>query len=149
MNFDTCRVSRNTHLNFQTDVFQLGQLIWLIAEHQPSSQGYYCTRALCTNVPRYQCTASDTEPTELPACSIGVPLYINDLVTASRLPNPQDRPSASLLLTLFPPIDVESQKSVQDKFMKDAIRDYPSSSDGTWVWCDECGFMMTDVGYHC
>ena len=149
MNFDTCRVSRNAPLNFQTDVFQLGHLIWLIAEHQPSSQGYYCTRVLCTNVPCYQCTASHTEPTELPACSVGVPLYINDLVTASRLPNPQDRPSASLLLTLFPPIDVESQKSVQDEFMKDTIRDYPSSSDGTWVWCDECGFMMTDVGYHC
>ena len=149
MNFNTCRVSRNTPLNFQTDVFQLGHLIWLIAEHQPSSEGHYCTRALCTKVPRYQCTASHTEPTELPPCSIDIPLYINDLVTVSRLPNPRDRPSASSLLTLFPPIDVESQKSVQDKFMKDAIRDYPSSSDGTWTWCNECGFMMTDIRYHC
>ena len=149
MNFDTCRVSRNTPLNFQTDVFQLGHLIWLIAEHQTSSQGHYCTRALCTNVPRYQCTASHTEPTELPPSSIDIPLYINDVVTASRLPTPKDRPSASLLSTLFPPIDGESQKPVQDEYMKDAIRDYPSSSAGTCSWCDECNFLVTDIYYHC
>lgn len=149
MNFDTCRVPRNTPLSFQTDIFQLGHLIWLIAEHQPCSQGYYCSRALCTSVPRYQCTAGHTEPTELPPCSIDIPLYINDVITASRLPTPKDRPSASLLLTLFPPIDVESQKSIQDRFMKDAIRDYPSSSNGTWSWCSECGFLMTEFHYHC
>ena len=146
---DTCRVSRNTPLNFQTDVFQLGHLIWLIAEHQPFSQGHYCTRALCTSVPRYQCTASHTEPTELPSCSIDIPLYINDLVTASRLATPKDKPSANLLLTLFLPIDVESQKSIQDKFMKDAIRDHPYSSNGVWSWCSECGFRMTNLHYHC
>ena len=149
MNFDTCRIPRSTPLNFQTDVFQLGFLIWLIAEHKSVTFGYYCTRAVCTNVPRYQCTASHNEPTELPPCSVGIPPYINDLITASRLPNPKDRPSASWLSTLFPPIDVENQKSVQDKYMKDAIRDYSSLSAAVNTWCNECGVLTTDAHYHC
>ena len=149
MNFDICRIPRSTPLNFQTDVFQLGILIWLIAEHQPHTWGYYCTRAACTNVPRYQCTASHKEPTELPPCSVGIPSYINDLITVSRLPNPKDRPSASWLSTLFPPVDVESQKSVQDKYMKDAIRDYSSLFNVLDSWCNECGVLTTDAHYHC
>ena len=148
MSFDTCRIPRSTPLNFQTDVFQLGFSIWLIAEHITHAQGYYCTRAVCTNVPRYQCTASHTEPTELPPCSVGIPAYINDLIAASRLPNPKHRPSASWLSTLFPPIYVESQKYVHDKYMKDAIRDYPSSPAKNF-WCNECGILTSDPYYHC
>lgn len=98
MNLETCRKPSSTPLNFQTDVFQLGFSIWLIAEHRPNSRGYYCTRAACTNVPRYQCTASHINPTELPPCSVGIPSYINDLVTASRLPNAKDRPSAGIYI---------------------------------------------------
>src|SRR3982074_1835982 len=37
MAFDTCRVPSSTALNFQTDTFQLGFVIWLIAEHRPDS----------------------------------------------------------------------------------------------------------------
>lgn len=104
-------IPRSTPLSFQTDVFQLGFVIWLIAEHQPHTWGcYYCTMAVCTNVPRYQCTASHTQPAELPPCSVGIPSYINDLITASRLPNPKERPSANWLSTLFPPVDVEKPK---------------------------------------
>ena len=147
MSFGTCRIPRSTHLNFQTDVFQLGFSVWLIAEHLPHSWGYYCTRAVCTNVPRYQCTASHAKPTELPSCSVGIPSYINDLIAASRLPNPKHRPSASWLSTLFPPIDVESQRSVQN-YMKDARRDYPSS-DAHFCWCNECGNLTSDAYYHC
>ena len=144
-------IPRSTPLNFQTDVFQLGLLIWLIAEHQPHTWGnYYCIRAVCTNVPRYQCTASHAQPAELPPCSLGIPSYINDLITASRLPNPKERPSASWLSTLFPPSDVESQKSVQDKHMKEAIRDsYPFLSIGLGYWCNECGGLMDGTYYHC
>ena len=146
--FDACRIPRRTPLNFQTDVFQLGFSIWLIAEHIPHTWGYYCTRAVCTNVPRYQCTASHTKATELVPCSVGIPAYINDLIAASRLPNPKHRPSASWLSALFPPIDVESQKYVQDKYMKDAIRDYPSS-EAHCCWCNECGRLTSDAYYHC
>ena len=149
MNFDTCRRPSNIPLNFQTDVFQLGFSIWLIAEHRPDSQGYYCTRAVCTKVPRYQCTTSHIKPTELPPCSAGIPSYINDIITASRLPNPKDRPSAGWLSTMFPPIDVESQNSVRDKSIKDAIRDYSSLSAGFGIFCNECGDLTTDAHYHC
>ena len=148
MNFDTCTIPRSTPLNFQTDVFQLGYSIWLIAEHQPHAWGYYCTRAACTNVPRYQCTASHMEPTELPPCSVGIPSYINDLIAASRSPKPEDRPSASWLSTLFPPIDVESQESLED-YMKAAIIDYSSLSAMIGTWCSECGVLTTDAHYHC
>ena len=89
MSFDTCRIPSRTPLNYQTDIFQLGYSIWLIAEHRPDSWGYYCIRAACTNVPRYKCTASHMNPMELPPCSVGIPSYINDLFTASRLPNPK------------------------------------------------------------
>ena len=144
LNLDTCIIPRSTPLNYQTDVFQLGLLIWLIVEHRPHTWGYYCTRAVCTNVPRYQCTASHVEPTELPPCSVGIPSYIDDLITASRLPNPKYRPSASWLSTLFPPIDVESQKSVQDKYVKDIMRNYSPC-----IFCNECGTLIVDAYYHC
>ena len=150
MNFDTCRIPRSTTLNFQMDVFQLGFSIWRIAEHQSHTWGYYCTRAACTNVPRYQCTASHTKPTKLPPCSVGIPSYINEIITASRLPNPKERPSASWLSTLFPPVDVESQKSVLDKYMKDTIGDYsPFLSIKCCTFCEECGALTTDAYYHC
>lgn len=146
MNINTCRAPSSTPLNFQTDVFQLGFLIWLIAEHRADSWGYYCTRAVCTAVPRYQCTASHADPTELPPCSVGIPSYIDDIITASRLPNPKNRPSAWWLSTLFPSIDAESQQSVVDKFLKDAEIDY---SAGWGIFCNECGDFTTGVHYHC
>lgn len=149
MSFDTCRMPSSTPLNYQTDVFQLGYSIWLIAEHRPDSWGYYCTRAVCTNVPRYQCTASHVEPTELPPCSAGIPSYVDDLIAASRLSNPKDRPSAGRLSTLFPFTDVETPKSFLDKYMKDAIREYSNLSAGYGTYCDECCDWTTDCHYHC
>ena len=154
MNFGACRIPSSTPLNFQTDVFQVGFSILLIAEHRSDSFGYYCTRAVCTSVPRYQCTASHMKPTELPPCSVGIPSYINDLITASRLPNPNDRPSAVWLSAvwlsaLFPPMDVERQNSVRDEFMNDAIRDYASLPAGGGTFCDECCALTTDAYYHC
>ena len=39
LNFGTCRIPRSSPLNFQTDIFQLEYLIWLIAEHRPLCSG--------------------------------------------------------------------------------------------------------------
>lgn len=149
MNFDTCRMPSSTPLNFQTDNFQLGFSIWLIAEHWPHSWSYYCTKAVCTSVPCYQCTADHMKLIELLPCSVGIPLYINGIIIASRLLNPKDRPSVWWLSTLCPSINVESQQSVMDKFMKDAIKEYSSLPAKFGTFCNECGDLMTAAYYHC
>jgi len=45
--FDSARIPSDTPSIPQTDVFQLGYAMWLIAEHRPGSWGYYCKWAVC------------------------------------------------------------------------------------------------------
>ena len=41
--------AQHKDMNFRTDVFQLGHVLWLLAEHRQSLSGYLCARSACTS----------------------------------------------------------------------------------------------------
>ncbi|MCJ1379451.1 hypothetical protein MMC17_002552 [Xylographa soralifera] len=88
--------------NFQTDIFQLGLILWLIAEHRPICTAYFCAKSACTTFLSHTCTADHANPVELPACCGGIPAGFTDIITRCRLPNSRARPSARSLIEALP-----------------------------------------------
>ena len=102
---EAAKGSANQSFNYRTDVFQLGFIIWLLAEHMSSAYGYFCRKAACATVPRDTCTAEHGNPIHLPPCGPEVPQYINEIISKSRATSAKARPPARELLEQFPPLD--------------------------------------------
>ena len=130
-------------MNFRTDVFQLGHVLWLLAEHRQSMAGYLCAKSVCTSFPRYMCSVDHVNPVELPACCGGVPLYFSDIIRDCRLPNPRARPTARKLAEVMP------YTSEHPPGIIELVDTYAPSVDYFMVHCDECGMMTRNLHYHC
>lgn len=90
-------------LTIASDIFQLGCLIWCIAEHTPCTFGAFCRKYGCVCWPRYRCRADHCNPIELPACQgQDVPAHINKVIEHCRHRDPSSRLAASNLLELLP-----------------------------------------------
>ena len=136
-----------TKLNFRTDIFQLGFILWLLAEHKSTVCGYYCIRNGCTTIPRYSCTADHTNPVSLPPCLTEVPAYFDEIINKCRATNPKARPPARELLALFPQGGKMASSSPE---MAELGMKYPLTDSVRFsVNCDECGGLTTDLHYHC
>ena len=134
-------------MNFRTDIFQLGFILWLLAEHKSTVCGYYCIRNGCTTVPRYSCTADHTNPVSLPPCLNEVPAYFSEIINNCRASNPKARPPARELLALFPQGGEMTSSSPE---MAELGTKYPLTDSVRFsVNCDECGGLTTDLHYHC
>ncbi len=97
----TDRKTPEEMVNFRTEIFQLGLILWLLAEHKTNTAGYFCSKSGCTNSPRYMCTADHANPVELTDCSPGIPSYFNDII-GCRSPDPKMRPTALKLAKILP-----------------------------------------------
>lgn len=137
----------NQKLTFRTDIFQLGLVLWLLAEHSSTVCGIYCRKALCSTTPRYTCTAEHSNPVALPRCAADVPAYINNMISICRSENPEDRLPAAKLLAFFPNLDHHAPSSFEGPMSPSSF----SLSDrfSFSVNCDECGSLTTDIHYHC
>lgn len=144
--WNTGRVSLDAVLNTQTDVFQLGFFIWLVAEHRGCPVGYYCVKDACTSFPQYRCTAAHADPKTLPACSASIPSYVNDIIKACRSADPSDRPPASWLRELFPPVNPADRIPA---IVTQLLTDYTSLPAAFFTFCNECGEMPVQTHYHC
>jgi hypothetical protein len=49
-------------INFRTDIFQLGYILWLLAEHKSNVSGCLCAKSACTKLPRYPNNRSCSRP---------------------------------------------------------------------------------------
>ena len=108
---DYSSTSVRESLNFYTDVFQLGVILWLLMEHVPNGTGVFCAKSDCTHFSRRTCTKSHSNPVELPKNSDDVPAYLCDIVRDRRLPDPRSRITASELARVLkstpqPEVDV-------------------------------------------
>jgi hypothetical protein len=131
----------------RTDIFQLGYLLWLLAEHKPKGYGYFCAKSACTNFPRYMCTADHANPVELPPCCAGTPSYFNTIIRECRLPDPRARATAHKLAKLLPyPDEVEQRPPDTHQLLE---KYSPSVERYLFVYCNECGARTTDLHYHC
>ena len=136
-------------MNFRTDIFQLGMILWKLAQHQARLEGYFCRLYGCTSTPRYLCTAVHTNPVELPRCNVNVPPYFVDIIDQCRVLNPSQRPPARRLLT--------KMRLVGDTLPEEMLRNlhkvldsYGDRLESFWgIYCDECGALSSDVHYHC
>ena len=130
-------------MNFRTDVFQLGYILWRLAEHRSNVSGYLCAKLACTNFPRYKCTVDHTNPVELPACCGGIPPYFSDIIRECRSPNPRARPTARKLAERVP-CTSESPPGVIE-----LVETYAPTVNYFMVLCDECGVLAKNLHYHC
>lgn len=136
-------------VNFRTEVFQLGLLLWMLAEHKTNTDGCFCPRSACTIRPQYTCTLDHADPVELPSCNAAIPPYFNDLIKQSRLSDPKKRKTARQLQQMFPP----SFKGNDDNIIVstsgiDLLKRY-ARADTFAVHCDECGSRDMSISYHC
>ena len=133
-------------LNFQTDIFQLGLILWLLAEHRPKVVGYLCTKYACTHFPRYTCIQAHVNPVELPPCCSGIPAYITDIITKCRSSDPTQRPSARSLLEKMPFTgSITDRAPTIPRYLEIIAPKVAYFSPH----CDECGVLARDLHYHC
>ena len=130
-------------LDFHSDIFMLGMLLWQLAEHRSNIAGYLCLRNACTSVPRHSCKSEHTNPVELPLCiNEDVPEAFNLIISLCRQANPKKRPPAR---TLLQHLDAKDQPSD----MADLQVKYANTHEHP-VHCDECGTgVALQAWYHC
>lgn len=137
----------NKMVNYSTEIFQLGFILWKIAEHKINVfPGYFCSKFKCTYRPRSMCTADHANPVDLPTCPVGIPSYFNDIITQCRLPDPHLRPTAYELAEKFPLANHNAELS--PVALNDLLQRY-ACPQTFYIWCIECGTLMTDMYYHC
>ena len=87
----------------KSDIFQLGMVLWLLAENSPwTSNSAACIRERCTQR-SYPCSdQSHIDPIALPPLDQSIPVYYRGMVNACRAECPHDRPAARRLLQSFP-----------------------------------------------
>lgn len=88
-------VGRGQSLNDRTDIFRLGMMLWLLADHHGNNTASGCSRNACTSILRYKCTADHSNPITLPpSIGHGVPAYFSSIIVRCCSPNPTARPTA-------------------------------------------------------
>ena len=131
--------------NFRTDIFQLGQILWLLAEHTMYHGNWiYCRMNACTVQPYYRCTADHTNPVGLPPCrDPEVPQYINVCINFCRQADPTSRLPARDLLPYFP-------RKTRLPELASRLTRWPAAQEGViHIHCDECGAPTAHEHYHC
>lgn len=130
-------------LDFSSDIFMLGLLLWLLAEHRYNIYGYMCLRNACTSVPRHSCKAEHINPVDLlPVIDKEVPEAFNAIISLCRQADPKKRPPARTLLQYL------SAKG-RPLEMADLEVKY-ANARAHLVYCDECGTGTgLEISYHC
>ena len=135
-------------LNSQTDIFQLGLVLWQVMEHIPKNIGHSCVRYACTHWPRRTCMASHANPVELPACNDETAAYLCEIIRDCRLPHPQSRISASELAYI---LSTTPQPDITPAEIQEALMPYLDLETELVdnIYCDECGEITTEIHFHC
>ena len=135
-----------TSLTSQSDLFQLGLFIWLVAQHISFGPGTFSRQSECQNMPYYRCAAAHTRPVDLPPCKgEEVPDYINAIVSRCRQERPSARESAAELPELLPSITVHDSLAPPTSRTVSDTYGWPFGSDR----CDGCGHVAADELFHC
>ncbi|KAK3325144.1 hypothetical protein B0H66DRAFT_110908 [Apodospora peruviana] len=138
-------------LNDRTDIFQLGMMLWLLADHKGNLTGSKCSRYACTSIPRYKCTAAHSNPTELPpTMDRSVPAYFSSIISRCRSPNPRARPTAGEIVAEILSSQGQHIEAVPQDTLEllHSYREVRATQSST-VHCSECGQWCPDTHYHC
>jgi len=129
----------------EADIFQLGLLLWIIANNcRGIVNRYFCESVCCRTVPFSHCRADHTNPVSLPPCwDAAVPPYFQGLISMCRHTKPSRRPTASALLSAFP-----TQETSEAQVAFFAAGNLPMRINACRTWCNECGRFLLE-GYRC
>lgn len=125
----------------QSDLFQLGLLVWMLAENAFDKACIFCRRSGCQNFPHYRCMADHANPVDLPTCGPEAPAYINEIISYCRQVEPSRRKSARELFSLLP--------ANHELVVFSPNRVSPRRPYCQRVYCSECGVITTDIHYSC
>lgn len=144
-----------------TDLYQLGLLLWRIAENVAQCGIPWCRLAGCM-AEKGECHEPHSEPVQLPPTGPDIPDYVDKVISACREENPHRRPPAAELLELFPAESVESEGpggTSRGKRPQGAAATAPPSSTqqlkeivemyGNIYNCDVCSNICSEKVYHC
>lgn len=143
-----------------TDLYQLGLLLWRVAAHVSSPQMAWCRLAGCT-ARNEECNEPHSEPVQLPPTGPEIPEYIDKIISACRVEDPNQRPPAAELLDMFPtdpveaegpgsairgtiPHNVAAERSSSSQQLREAFELYSHI-----YYCDVCGEMCSEQVFHC
>jgi serine/threonine protein kinase len=125
----------------QSDLFQLGLLVWMLAENDFNRLCVFCRKSGCQSFPHYRCMADHANPVDLPICGPEVPAYVDEIIGHCRQGQPSQRKSACALLALLP---ADHEPAVFSPNRVSPRRPYCQR-----IYCNECGVKTTDAHYFC
>ena len=133
----------------KTDIFQLGLVLWFLAEGiRPERRSPFCIRKRCLQF-RDRCRESHRDPVALPALRPDVPQYYKDIVKMCRAEDPYTRPTAWRLLELFPSQEHNDCKGKENPLRErmdiGSVFDFNLGSAS----CDHCGCSINASLFHC
>ena len=131
------------NVSFRTDVFQLGYVLWLLAEHKPIGHGHLCAKSACVKPPHSMCNADHANPVELPNCCSGIPPFFNDIIRQCRSRDPQARPSAHKLAKVLPSTVFKDTSLDMDTLWNIFFDTAHGGGHHMVVYCDNCGTLTT------
>ena len=110
------------YVTSKADIFQLGMLLWLLAENKPQTHASpVCGRMRCNGHGRKgedrdnNCDLSHAEPIALPRLPESAPKYFRDIVDACRRADSGARPAARQILEMFPSSHEDSPRRQQQQ----------------------------------
>ena len=130
----------------KSDIFQLGLLLWVLAEGSPwMNENALCIRETCND--RGPCEdASHMSETSLPPLAESIPSYYKQIINACRADCPNDRPAARTILAMFPP---HSSDEPCDFELVKSEESHRSTYIRTNVGCDQCRRRFIQPVFHC
>jgi hypothetical protein len=145
----------------QTDIYQLGLLIWRIASQ--TRPWKFCEFSGCTTHENKICIEPHTDPIQLPQLGQQVPQYLKHIIAACRTENPDHRPAAWALLEMFPqeaetssaidhgPLDENWDQLRLKRASQQLIRPLEEAQElyGQLTACDLCGRLARRHYFHC
>jgi hypothetical protein len=128
----------------RANIFELGLVLWRLAQHKPTIYGEFCARSACTAFPCFTCKEYHHNPIELPPCNSDVPKYFADIIERCRSAEPSKRSPSQELETPFPVSAHHTPMSARD-----VVSSMATKTKFFWTTCDEYEENCRDVHYHC
>lgn len=132
------------------DIFQLGQLLWILVESWTSGQSAKKLKGTFYTSFRDRQSRIHSHATAFPRLSENVPEYLRHMVGECCAGSPSARPRAVELLSRFPCAHFNMIPGMQEDSAPQAmdISAFQKSRVRS-VFCDYCGAVITSIAYYC
>lgn len=139
---------------FQTDLYQLGLVLWRIAGNRMGGvRNQFCRAATCTTSPSTVCQEPHTDPTALHMPGDEYSDHMRRIIEICRAEDPKDRIPAHDLLRMFPPVSADSGDRSQT--FDHGVPTYHARPDtyqqlySNETTCERCGRDCSDHHFRC